>query len=73
MRAFPASCQGAAFLAAVRDRRRELRVKQEVLARELGMTQGAYARIERGASELKFDIFIFLCQRLEIDGKKYVL
>ncbi len=56
-----------AFLTEVRRRRRELRIKQEVLALELGLTQSGYSKIERGSSKIKVETGIFLRERLQIE------
>lgn len=72
MRSLSGTTKNQAFLMTLRARRRELRIPQKVLAYDLGMTQAAYAFIEQGATDLKLGVFIFLCNRLEINAENFV-
>jgi predicted transcriptional regulator len=72
MRTLSETSKNQAFLSEVRERRRVLRVPQKVLAAEMEISVPAYHKIENGATDLKFDIFNFLCKRLGIQGEKYL-
>ena len=72
MRTVLETTKNKAFLIEVRQRREKMRIPQKAIAHELGISHPAYCKIERGSTDLKFDIFNFLCQRLGIAGEKFV-
>lgn len=72
MRQVHETSKNKAFLAEVRQQRRRLRIPQKLIAHEIGVSVVAYCRIERGSTDLKFDIFNFLCKRLGISGEKFL-
>lgn len=73
MRTISETSKNQAFLVECRMARRRLRVPQKVIAHELRISTVAYSNIERGATDLKFDLFKFLCKRLEIAPEKFLI
>ena len=72
MRTLPETTKNKAFLTALRQQRKKLKVPQKVLAHELGVEPPAYCMIERGATSLKLDTFIFLCKRLNLKAEEFL-
>lgn len=73
MRALSETSKNQTFLKAVRERRRSLRIPQKVLAHEIGVSAPAYCLIEGGAIEIKLDLFIFLCKRLNLQAEMFLI
>ncbi|MBS3913743.1 MAG: helix-turn-helix transcriptional regulator [Bacteroidetes bacterium] len=57
----------------MRERREKMRIPQKVLAYELGISTVAYSYIERGSTDLKLDIFKFLCKRLNLKAENFLI
>jgi transcriptional regulator with XRE-family HTH domain len=71
MRTLQKTTETKAFLKEVREKRKILKIPQKVIAHELGVTAAAYTQIEKGATSLKFDLFIFLCKRLDLNANNF--
>jgi len=73
MRSISETKKNQAFLIALRERREKMRIPQKVLAYELGISTVAYSYIERGSTDLKLDIFKFLCKRLNLKAENFLI
>jgi transcriptional regulator with XRE-family HTH domain len=55
------------LLATIQERRNELGFSQTEIAEKLGISQGQYARLESGKSEISLEKLISLCDLLEME------
>lgn len=55
------------LLATIQERRNELGFSQTEIAEKLGISQGQYARLESGKSEITVEKLISLCELLKME------
>lgn len=73
MRQISATGARETFLKDVKRQRKAMKIPQKVLAHELKISQAAYSFIEDGATDLKLETFIFLCERLQLKPAIYFI
>lgn len=53
--------------AAIRDRRKELKISQQAVADKIGITRGAYSQYETGKNAISMEVWFKIADALDLD------
>jgi transcriptional regulator with XRE-family HTH domain len=67
------TAKNKAFLSAVKQRRKDLKIPQKTIAYEMDIDVSTYSKIECGYTALILCNFIFLCKRLNLNAQNFIM